>query len=657
MRGGRGSDDVFGGDGNDHIRAARGHDTVDGGDGADIINCLGNRKNSITSDADDTVKNCGADSAGNGTSTSEPVAANDSFSLNEDTTLSGSSVLDNDSGDPDLFLFAEVVSEPANAASFTLNDDGTFVYTPAANFNGTDSFTYQAVDELDNFSDVATVTITVISINDAPDVIADSYTVAANTTLSATTVLANDSDSHNSAPSESNTPLTAQLVSNPSQSSSFTLNSDGTFTYTPLTSFQGADSFTYQAVDNLGGVSATAMVTIRVGVAAVADSFDAFEDTTLSGTTVLVNDSDSSGLSLIAQLVSQPSNASFFTLNTDGTFTYTPVSNFNGTDTFTYQAVNSLSTTSNVVTVTITVTSVNDAPVVTSNSISTTEDGTLTASVAGNISDLENNTVTVQVVTNPSNAASFNLSSDGSFTYVPATDFNGTDTFTYRATDAIGAVSNTATITIFVSSVNDAPVAVADEYDAIEDTTLNGTSVLTNDSDSHSGAASETNTPLTAQLVTAPSCAASFTLNTDGTFTYMPAADFNGTDSFTYQAVDTLSGVSNTATVTITVASINDGPVGVADSYTVDRDETLAGSSVLDNDSDSHNGAASENNLPLTAVVGISPANSSAFTLNSDGTFTYTPLAGFNGLDSFTYFAVDSLSGVSESITVSIAVN
>jgi VCBS repeat-containing protein len=157
---------------------------------------------------------------------------------------------------------------------------------------------------------------------------------------------------------------------------------------------------------------------------------------------VLANGSDSRGLSLTAQQVSPPTNASSFTLNSDGTFTYTPASNFNGTDTFTYQAANSLSNTSNVVTVTvtvtITVTLVNDAPVVTSDSISTAEDGTLTASVAGTISDVENNTVTVQLVSGPSNAASFNLSNDGSFTYVPTADFNSTDSFTYWATDSLG---------------------------------------------------------------------------------------------------------------------------------------------------------------------------------------------------------------------------
>src|SRR5262249_53142630 len=149
----------------------------------------------------------------------------------------------------------------------------------------------------------------------------------------------------------------------------------------------------------------------------------------------------------------------------------------------------------------------------------------------------------------------------------PALDFNGTDSFTYKAVDSLGGQSPAATVTLTVTSVNDPPVANADSYTTAEDTPLAGSSVLANDTDLHGGAPSENNTPLTATLAAGPAPAASSTLNADATFIYTPSLDFNGVDSFTYKAVDSLGGQSPAATVTLTVTSVNDPPVANNDSY------------------------------------------------------------------------------------------
>src|SRR5207249_895255 len=148
----------------------------------------------------------------------------------------------------------------------------------------------------------------------------------------------------------------------------------------------------------------------------------------------------------------------------------------------------------------------------------------------------------------------------GSFDYTPAANFNGTDSFTYKAND--GALdSNVATVTITVNAVNDAPVAVNESYSVNEDTTLNVSTpgVRSNDTDVE-------NSVLTAILVSGPSHALSFTLNSDGSFDYTPAANFNGTDTFTYKANDGALD-SNVATVTITVNAVNDAPVAINDGY------------------------------------------------------------------------------------------
>ncbi|HTO85057.1 MAG TPA: Ig-like domain-containing protein, partial [Methylomirabilota bacterium] len=214
--------------------------------------------------------------------------------------------------------------------------------------------------------------------------------------------------------------------------------------------------------------------------------------------------------------------------------------------------------------------------------------------------------------------------------------------------------SNTATVTITVTSVNDPPVANDDTGTVAEDGVLTGASVLANDSDLHGGAPNENNIPLTAQLV-GDVAHGTLTLNGDGTYTYTPDADYNGTDSFTYQAVDSLGAASNTATVTITVTSVNDPPVANDDADTVAEDSLLVGASVLANDSDLHGGAPNENNIPLTAQL-VADVAHGTLALNGDGTYTYTPDADYNGTDSFTYQAVDSLGDPSNTATVTITV-
>src|SRR6266540_1400630 len=187
-----------------------------------------------------------------------PVAVNDSYTTNEDTALgvAAPGILGNDTDVDADALTASVVSTPANG-TVTLNTlDGSFTYTPDANFNGTDSFTYQ-VNDGTLASNVATVTLTVTPINDAPVAANDSYTTTENTplTVAAGAILANDTDVDGGA-------LTVSLVSGPANGT-VTLNPDGEFTYTPAANFNGTDSFTYTANDGQAD-SNVATVTLTV---------------------------------------------------------------------------------------------------------------------------------------------------------------------------------------------------------------------------------------------------------------------------------------------------------------------------------------------------------------------------------------------------------
>jgi VCBS repeat-containing protein len=196
----------------------------------------------------------------------------------------------------------------------------------------------------------------------------------------------------------------------------------------------------------------------------------------------------------------------------------------------------------------------NVAPLTANDSYSTAEDTTLAIpapGVLGNDSDGDNDTLSAALVSDPGNGT-LTLNADGSFSYAPNPNFNGPDSFTYKAND--GALdSNIATVSITVNAVNDAPAAADDSYSTAEDTTLTvpAPGLLGNDSDQEGGA-------LNAAVVSGPGNG-TLTLNANGSFSYAPNPNFNGPDSFTYRASDGQAN-SNAATVNITVTPVNDAP-------------------------------------------------------------------------------------------------
>lgn len=452
-------------------------------------------------------------------------------------------------------------------------------------------------------------------------------------------VLANDADSDGG-------PLAAALVSGPANGL-LALTPNGSFVYMPNRGFVGPDTFIYQAQDAGGELSAPGTVTIDVvqpnrPPVAADDDVAATEDVTLTGPSVLANDTDPDGDPLTAELVSGPANGTV-TLNADGTFTYVPAPNYHGSDSFTYR-VSDGQETSAPSTVRITVAPVNDAPVAGADSYSTEQNRSLAVPAAGvlsNDSDVDGDTLTVEVASGPANGT-LTLDPDGSFAYTPRPGFRGTDSFTYRVSDSAGS-SGTATVTIRVIPPNGRPVAQGDVYTVGEDGTLKvpAPGVLANDTPPG-------NLPLTARLQAGPTNG-TVTLRPDGSFIYTPNLDFYGSDSFTYRAVDVNGGASAPARVTLTVTPVPDPPVAAADQFVTIQDTTLtvSGPGVLANDSDPDGDA-------LTAVLVTRPSNGTV-RLNRDGSFTYTPARGFAGTDSFTYRAVDGYAG-SKPVKVTILV-
>jgi VCBS repeat-containing protein len=221
-------------------------------------------------------------------------------------------------------------------------------------------------------------------------------------------------------------------------------------------------------------------------------------------------------------------------------------------------------------------------------------------------------------------------------TYTPNADYTGSDSFTYTISDGNGA-TDTATVNVEVTRTNDAPAAADDNYTTNEDVELTVAvpGVLLNDT-------AADDDPLEATLVSGPSHG-TLTLDRDGSFSYLPDPDFNGTDSFTYKADDGIAQ-SDSATVTLTVNAVNDAPEAIDDSATTDQDmeKTI---DVLANDID-------VDSTTLSVTGASDPSNGTAV-INADNTITYTPNQGFDGVDTFTYTVSDG----SESDTGTVSVD
>ncbi len=537
-----------------------------------------------------------------------------------------------------------VRADPLDIQSIVLSDGGTAIWasaTAGAYLIPTSEIAYDAFRSNAPLSIVSSNPVATIDYdqffvpsrqNSRPTPVDDSFVGAEDTPISGN-VVANDLDPDGDA-------LVVTLADD-ADKGSLVLNPDGTFTYTPDINTNGTDSFAYRVEDELGG-RAQARVTLTIDPVndapnAEDDSYEIDEDGVLSRIAargVLDNDNDPEGDPLSATLVSSVANG-VLVFNADGSFDYTPNSDFNGTDSFTYSVDDGLGV-ADMATALITIRQVNDAPVASDDNYAVDEDLTLASgavpSVLANDFDIDGDPLTVSLIDDVSDGT-LALTADGLFAYTPDADFNGVDSFRYRVSDG-GGGSSTATASITVNPINDLPVSEDDSYSVDEDTLLSRTpanGLMANDADIDGDALSST-------LVSGPTNGTLF-LNPDGSFDYTSNPNFVGSDSFVYNVNDGFGGF-DPATVFITVDAVNDAPTGIDDNYAVDEDGSLLvdpAFGVLVNDSDIEGD-------PLSISLASDVSNGS-LSFNVDGSFSYTPDANFFGVDSFTYELSDGAGG------------
>ena len=570
--GGNDDDWLFGGVGNDALSGDSGHDELIGGDGTDILRG-GSGDDLLNGGMGDDILflGSGADTVvlapGNGTDTVlDYKDGTDKIQLDGDLTFNDLEI--SSLGRRNTLIRIDKPGDPNDNERLAI-----FIGVRSDKFDETDF------------------------VNTAPDAVDDAFTTDEDTAVNGNLFADNgsgvdvDPDGDTFTITGNTDPTNGAVV----------VNADGSFTYTPNANFNGSDSFTYTIDDGNGGTD-TATVNLTINPVndapdAVDDAFTTDEDTAVNGNLFADNgsgvDVDPDGDTFTITGNTDPTNGAVV-VNADGSFTYTPNANFNGSDSFTY-TIDDGNGGTDTATVNLTINPVNDAPVNTVPGAQTTDSATpINFGANIQISDVDVGTGTVQAnlsvgfgtltattgvgatITNNGSAAvtvtgtlvQVNAALNG-LVYDPAgTTGNATITIVTNDqgnTGSGGALTDTDTIAVTVNASNVDPVAQDQSYSTFGNTVLevagadipgdevtsvtNATSLLT-------GATDANGDTLTVQAETLTTTeGGSVTINANGSFFYTPeAGDANVADTFTFTVLDG-NGGSSIATATINVSS------------------------------------------------------------------------------------------------------
>jgi parallel beta-helix repeat protein len=583
-----------------------------------------------------------------------PDARDDTATTNEDVSVTVA-VLANDTdadGDP----LTVTATNPQGGATATINPTGTVTYAPPPNFTGTGGFTY-TVSDGNGATDTATVTVAVNPSADPP--VADPQSVQADEDTPLTVTLSgSDPDGDTLLFKIITLPGQGDLHDGPNSAGyritpadlPYTM-SGNRVTFVPAANDSGADVFDFKVND---GSTDSSAAQVSVTVRPVNDPPVARDDsaTTIKNKPVIIpvlaNDSDVEGAITLRGV--SPADHGLVVVNPDGNVTYQPNLDYEGPDDFTYTVEDGQGAT-DTATVSITVFAVDpedQPPSAGDDAASTMEDTSVTVDVLANDSDPDGDALTVVEVSTPTRGSA-TINPNNTITYVPTPNASGSDSFTYTVSDGRG-LTDSATVAVTVSPVNDAPLA-DDQRASVDEDTPRSITLTATDPDGDALAFRITSLPVHGELREGPggyritSLDLPYQLSGD-TLTLVPEQNYSGADSFHFRATDG-SMDSGVATVSITANPVNDPPDAVDDSASTTEDVAV-NIPVLGNDSDVDDGS-------LTVSTISTPAHGSA-TVNPDGTVTYTPSSTYNGPDSFTYNISDGRGGA-DTATVSVTVS
>ena len=548
-----------------------------------------------------------------------PVAKADAATTAEDAAVN-IAVMANDS-DPDgdsLIL----TSASQGAHGTVTHTNTTITYTPASNYHGDDSLTY-TISDGNGGAATGSVALTVTAVNDAPVAQDSALTTSIGTPLTGR-FSASDSDGD---------ALTYELIASGSLGQATLSNPQtGAFTYTPQPNASGVDALTFRVNDGqLDSNTATVAITITTDTPPPEGQVRLLWDPptmNVDGTPL----TDLAGFNVyywqaswLNPAVVDAGNQTVYTL---GGLEVGKTYHFAVTA---YDASGNESVWSQEAQATIPNPSGNTAPIAHNGSLSTPEDTSASGMLSA--SDSDGDALTYELIASGSlGQATLSNPQTGAFTYTPQPNASGVDALTFRVNDG-QLDSNTATVAITITAVNDAPVAKADAATTAEDAAVN-IAVMANDSDPDGDSL----------ILTSASQGAHGTVtHTNTTITYTPASNYHGDDSLTYTISDGNGGAA-TGSVALTVTAVNDAPVAQDSALTTSIGTPLTGRfSASDSDGDA-----------LTYELIASGSLGQATLSNPQtGAFTYTPQPNASGVDALTFRVND---GQLDSNTATVAI-
>jgi gliding motility-associated-like protein len=624
----------------------------------------------------------------------------------------------------------------------------SFTYSPTLNFNGLENVRV-VVCEVGSTTqcDTITVAITVTPVNDNPELTNDAFSTAEDNAMTLNdvdnggnsyNVLANDTDPDGDALRVTQFVVSSVVVTVPNGgSNSTTLNGVGTLTihsngnveFTPVLNYNGTvPTITYTVTDGTGTSTATAVITVTPvndAPVAVNDTYTTNEDVTLTGN-VLSNDSDpdldpitvtqfvivGDGTTYTAGQQATIAGVGTLQINSNGSFTFIPTLNYNGTVPEVTYTISDGSLTASAK-LNITVTPINDNPELTNDAFSTVEDNAMT------LNDVDNGGNSYNVLANDTdpdvgdvlevsqfviNAATFTIASgsstnfatatitnvgvvkiyrNGDLEFTPVLNYNGTvPTITYTVTDGTG--TSTATVVITVTPVNDAPLAVDDSYSVLQTETLNS-NILSNDSDIDGDALVVTQFEINSStypvtLVTPGNVVlpgfGELTIASNGNITFVPDPTFSGNvPDITYTISDGNGGTA-TAVIRINVVLVLVDPIALNDAFSTAEDNAMTLNDV-DNGGNSYNVLLNDtdpngDNLEVTqfvinsatfTIASGSPTNFATATITNvgvvkiyrNGDLEFTPVLNYNGtVPTITYTVTDGTGSVTAIAVITV---
>ncbi len=445
-----------------------------------------------------------------------PVANAVTVNTNEDLIITGT--LNATDGDGDLLSYSIITNGAIGMVMITNASTGAYSYTPNANANGVDSFSFKVNDgQLD--SNIATVNVDIAAVNDAPVAAAANLSADENVAQNGV-LLASDIDADE---------LTYFIVNNANKGTAVITNaSTGTYTYTPNANATGADSFTFKVNDGLLD-SNVAVVSVNIALVNVApvsfnSALNTFEDITVDGG---LNVTDGDGDALNYRIITNARKGlAVITNASTGSYRYTPNPGVTGADSFTFKANDGL-LDSDLATVSVNIVLVNFPPEANDGDVNTDENIVVNGILSANDRDADSLIFSVVEKARKGTAVITNVST-GAYRYSPNAGETGMDSFTFKVNDGL-LDSGIATVTLFIESVNEAPVAMSVNLSIFNNTPVTGTLNAVDADDDL----------LNYSVVSNASKGNVVISNTiTGFYTYTPDAGAVGADSFSYLVSD-----------------------------------------------------------------------------------------------------------------------